>query len=130
MSVGVLEADLIGPTVWCWVMHVKYHFSAPGFSVKQVVPFIASLLLQVQDWNGFCDQNWESSESYGGRGFRQVYSIYLPLSYIGFLISINFKIMGTSVQQNFFLAMWELFIDELFNKCFNLQENAKKNFKW
>lgn len=22
--------------------------------------------------------------------------------------------------------MWELFIDELFNKCFHLQENAKK----
>lgn len=26
--------------------------------------------------------------------------------------------------------MWELFIDELFNRCFHLQENAQKIFKW
>ena len=38
--------------------------------------------------------------------------------------------MGTSVQKNFFfLDMWELFIDELFNRCFHLQENAQKIFK-
>lgn len=34
-----------------------------GPSAKQVEPVLASLLLQVQDWNGFYDQNWENSES-------------------------------------------------------------------
>lgn len=76
------------------------------------------------------------TESYGGRGFQQVYSIYLPLSYIGFFSPFFVKfsiIMGTSVQKDFFLifflAMSGPFIEELLNKCFHLQENAKKIFK-
>lgn len=66
-------------------MRVGYHLSAPAApQPNKVEPFIASLLLQVQGGNGFYDQNWENSESYSGRGSQQVYSIYLPLSYIGF----------------------------------------------
>lgn len=46
------------------------------------------------------------TESYGGRGFQQVYSIYLPLSYIGFFFFpffVKFSIiMGTSVQKDIF----------------------------
>lgn len=59
-----------------------------------------------------------------------MYSICLPLSCIGYFnFSINFNtITGTHVQKIFFffLGMRELFIDELFNECFHLQENAKK----
>lgn len=55
---------------------------------------------------------------------------FLCLTLAFFKFSINFSIiMGTSVQKNFFLDLSELFIDELFNKCFHLQENAKKIFK-
>lgn len=57
---------------------------------------------------------------------------YLPLSYIGFFkCFINFSIINGNkcTEFFFFLAMSELFTDELFNKYFHLLENAKKNFK-
>ena len=68
---------------------------------------------------------WKSSQ--------QVYSICLPLSCIGYF---NFPLIsthGNTCTEDFFffffLATRELFIDELFNKCFHLQENAKKILK-
>lgn len=55
---GGLGAYLIGATVWALCVN-----TTSGPSTKQVEPVLASLLLQIQDWNGVYDQNWENSES-------------------------------------------------------------------
>lgn len=93
---------------WCNSLTLSHACGLPpqcpsGPSAKHAEPLIASLLLWAQDWSGFYDQNWET-ESNDGRGFQQVYSIYLPLSCIGFFFSFPFFvkfsiIMGTSVQK-------------------------------
>lgn len=48
------------------------------------------------------------------------------------LAILIFPLISTQLREHmyrsffFFLGMRELFIDELFNECFHLQENAKK----